>query len=244
MTRTTLSCRYSEIWALFSCTSSRERKSEVFSSRRPATTGLPLASTACGSDSIRTRQWVELHKLITSFRRSPFSVVMAMMISTIWYLRTNSGISEIVPRTGTPCTRRPFLVRSSSTITTGLPKLEFLLLHRLTAQAPALPAPTISSGVASRGAALLFCLARLSLRRRVAVRTKRHKKRTPAMAAVLNTAPRISTVPLMGRVRKIRSNSRIKPVARPDRQVRRARSRMPAYSHMISYRPPNQNTTI
>ena len=42
----------------------------------------------------------------------------------------------------------------------------------------------------------------------------------------------------------LQANSRIKPVARPERQVRRARSRIPAYSHMISYRPPNQNTII
>ena len=32
--------------------------------------------------------------------------------------------------------------------------------------------------------------------------------------------------------------------ASPERQVRRARSRIPAYSHMISYSPPNQNTII
>ena len=241
VTSTILSCRYSEIWALFSWISSRERKSAVFSSRRPATTGLPLSSTAWGSLSMRTRQWVELQRLMTSRRRSPFRVVMAMTISTIWYLRTSSGISEMVPRTGTPCTRRFFLVRSSSTMTTGLPKVEFLVLHRLTAQAPALPAPTMSSGVLSRarrvdlGELWVYCRT---------VRMSRHRKRTPATAAVLSTAPMISTVPLMVRVRNSISNSKLNPVARPDRHIRRARSRMPAYSHMISYRPPNQNTTM
>ena len=191
VTSTTLSCRYSEIWALFSWISSRERKSAVFSSRKPAATGLPFSSTAWGSDSMRTRQWVELQRLMISVRRSPFNVVMAITISTMWYLRTNSGISEMVPRTGTPCTRRPFLVRSSSTRQTGLPKLWFLFLQRLTAQAPALPAPTINSGVSSSG---------LLTQASCSVLLNRHRKRTPAMAAVLNTAPKISTAPEMGRL--------------------------------------------
>ena len=163
----------------------------MFSSRKPAATGLPFSSTAWGSLIIRTRQWVELHRLMISLKRSPFTVVMAMTISIMWYLRTNSGISEIVPRTGTPCTRRSFLVRSSSTMQTGLPKLWFLFLHRLTAQAPALPAPTMSSGVLSSGlVALAVCT----------VRINRQRKRTPAMAAVLNTAPKISTAPEIGRL--------------------------------------------
>ena len=100
-------------------------------------------------------------------------------------------MSEIVPRTGTPCTRRPFLVRSSSTMQTGLPKLWFFVLQRLTAHAPALPAPTMSNGVLSSG------LLALALR---IVRTSRHRNRTPAMAAVLNTAPKISTAPEIGRL--------------------------------------------
>ena len=159
----------------------------------PAPSGLPDSSMACGSLSIRTRQWVALHRLMTSCRRSPFRVVMAMTISMMWYLRTNSGMSEMVPRTGTPCTRRFFLVRSSSTMHTGRPKLWFLLLHRLTAHAPALPAPTMSSGVS------LPCPCPAADSRSVC--SSRQKNRTPAMAAVLSSAPMMSTVPLMGRLR-------------------------------------------
>ena len=62
-------------------------------------------------------------------------------------------------------------------------------LHRLTAQAPALPAPTMSSG--GRFSSLWARTPRTVL-------MSRHKKRTPAMAAVLNTAPSAITAPLMG----------------------------------------------
>ena len=72
----------------------------------------------------------------------------------------------------------------------------------------------------------------------------RHKKRTPAMAPVLNTEPKISTAPLTGRSRSIKSTSITRPVESPDRHNKRPKSRIPAYSHIISYSPPNQNTII
>ena len=49
----------------------------------------------------------------------------------------------------------------------------------------------MSNGVLSSG------LLALALR---IVRTSRHRNRTPAMAAVLNTAPKISTAPEIGRL--------------------------------------------
>ena len=149
----------------------------MFSSRNAVCS--PFSSIACGSLSIRTRQWVEWHRSTTWFSRSPFREGMAMTISRMWYRRASSGISSSVPRTGTPCTRIFFLLGSSSTIITGLPKLVFAL-HRFTAQEAALPAPTIISGL------LLFCVFSFAWRNSSA---RRDANRAPPTKQMIRMPP-------------------------------------------------------
>ena len=59
-----------------SVTSSRDKKSAGFSSRKAPCWGAPLP-TSWGSLSICTAQWVLTHRSMTWFRRLPFRVGMA-----------------------------------------------------------------------------------------------------------------------------------------------------------------------
>ena len=103
-----------------SVTSSRERKSAVFSSRNAFCCGAPVP-TSCGSLRIWTAQWVETQRSMTWFSRLPRSVGMAMMMLWTLYFSQTCGICSSVPRTGTPWMVWPNLAGSSSTAATGWP---------------------------------------------------------------------------------------------------------------------------
>ena len=101
-----------------SSTSSRERKSEVFSSRNAAPAG---RSSSPGSERMRVRQRVPLQMETISASRSPFVPGTATMISSISLDLTISGTSSIVPQTGMPAMRILRLRGSSSANATGWP---------------------------------------------------------------------------------------------------------------------------
>ena len=90
-----------------SVTSSRERKSEVLTSRKACRPSTGRSLTAPGSASMRTRHLVDLHTETISLRRSPLMRGMAMMISEMPFFSTRSGMSSTSPSTGMPHTRRP-----------------------------------------------------------------------------------------------------------------------------------------
>ena len=113
VTRTRRPRRKRAIASVSNWTASRPRRSLMSTGRICATTRPSTSSLTPGSTLGLTP--VPLHRSVT--RRRCFCVAegMAMMISSIPSFAQMSGMSWVVPRTGTPWMKMPFLVRSSST---------------------------------------------------------------------------------------------------------------------------------
>ena len=230
VTSTVLPVRYPEIRSVSSVTSSRERKSAVFSSRN-APCGA-AAPTSCGSLSSCTGQWVLTQRSMTWFSLLPRSVGMAMMMLWMLYRVHTSGISSSVPFTGTPWMVWLRLAGSSSTAATGRP-YSLLDLQTLMAQAPASPAPTISTGRLGS----FFALPR-SCSPSGWFRNSRQARRLPPTSRKISTAAmqlaELNNTPWM----HSRLTAYTAAVGTAIIPASRSRSRSPAYFHSTEYSPP------